>query len=185
MKNLSSFISHLSSREGFTLMEALVVLTISMTVGVIVLSILFSSFRLTNKVNTLNTVRQNGNNAISQIAKMLRDAKKLDSPTSCISPISQTFVTFTSLDEGQTRFECSDSPATISSNSASLLDTNTVALIPNSCWFICSQDNISDFPTISIRFSLIQVSPPGVTLPVEKTATVPFGTSVVLRNVRR
>lgn len=179
-----------NSKKGFTLIELLAVMIVLIAVSSIIGAILFSSLRGTNKTNTLTAVRQNGNNAISQMVKMLRGAKRLDSPASCSVPLSPTpiptysFVTFTSFDDGQTTFSCDS--GTISSNAASLLDLTGVSLV--SCSFTCTQEGILDFPTVGINFSLREYAPSGITLFSEKTASataIPFQTSVSLRNLKR
>lgn len=48
------------SKRGFTLIELLVVLVVLLVVGSILISILFSSLRGTNKVNSIDNVRKMG-----------------------------------------------------------------------------------------------------------------------------
>ncbi|OGH42386.1 MAG: hypothetical protein A3H79_00140 [Candidatus Levybacteria bacterium RIFCSPLOWO2_02_FULL_36_8b] len=204
---LSTLNSQLSTPKGFTLIELLVVIAVLVFVGIFIGSILFSSLRGTNKTNTLTVVRQNGSFAISQTTKMLRNARSFEgvsidgenyvtdctqvippSPTPPPDPIKYTYLKITSFDDGQTIFSCSGSPLTLSSNSASLLDTTAVSIpVSNSCYFTCSQSTISDFPTIGINFFLREVVPTGALLP-EKTASaaaIPFQTSVLMRNIGR
>ena len=186
----------IKNSEGFTLIELLAVIFILIAVGTIIGAILVSSLRGTNKTNTITVVRQNGNFAIMQMVKMLRSAKRLDFPVSCLLPLSPTpiptysSVTFTSFDDGQTTFSCNDSldtpPNTIASNSSSFLDTTSVSLV--SCAFTCSQASPSDLSIIGINFSLSAYAPTGVNLLPEKTASataIPFQTSVTMRNLNR
>lgn len=184
-------------QRGFTLIELLAVIAVLIVVGIFIGVILFSSLTVTNKTNTLTTVRQNGNHAISQISKMVRDAKILNSPYPCVTPPSPTpvatrsSITITSYDEGKTTFICEytlpDSTTTIASQSGtnpplSLLDTSAVSLAPGSCSFTCSQDSSSDAPRISIKFMLTQRSS---SLFPEQQASLNFETSVTIRSVGR
>lgn len=186
---------------GFSLVELLIVSMVLITVGGIVVAIMSSALRGTNKTNNLIAVKQNGSSALLQMAKMLRTARSFDTistspfrgcvpvipppPTPTPTPVRQTSIGFTSFDGGRTTFDCtSGPPATITSNSASLLDTNAVSVVSGSCYFTCFQQNPLDFPQIGIRFSLTNKIPEGVaSLFSEFTSqTIPFETTVVLRN---
>lgn len=173
--------------SGFTLIEILAVIFVLSTIGVLVGAIVTSSFRGTNKTNTITTVRQNGFYAITQMTKMIQNARKLDNP-SCVplpspAPISSyQAITITSADGGQITFTCdtTGSSPTIFSNSASLLDTSAVSV--NSCSFTCSQASVGDPPIIGISFELRQKREDSF---FEQSASIPFQTSVVMRNVSR
>lgn len=200
-QSLSSINSKLES--GFTLIEMLVVIFVLSTIGVLVGAIITSALRGTNKTNTITTVRQNGFYTIAQMTKMIQNARKLDSP-SCVPPPSPApvpsyqAITITSADGGQTTFACcspgdSLGNGTISSGSGAidlttacgtlkrpLLDTNSTKL--DSCTFTCTQANAADPPIIGISFTLSQKS---TTSFFEQSASIPFQTSVVMRNVSR
>lgn len=196
--------------KGYTLIELLAVMVVLIVVGAVVGQILFSVLRGTNKANTLADVNQNGNYAISQISKMVRNAQSFGGVSTdnvtytadCVEPPSPTplphytYLQVTAFDGGTTTFACPPSPIpsppyvpTISSNSASLLDTNAVEIdtsSPNSaCYFTCSQDSFSGSTNIGIYFALKQFSNTTITPVEEKTASVTFQTSVVLRNPPR
>ncbi len=195
--------------RGFTLIELLVVMTLLLAVGTIIGVILFSSLRGTSKTNTITAVRQNGNYAISQMVKTIRNANRFDGmstdginyitncsvptppvPTPTSPPVVYNFIKITSVDGFQTTFICPDtsfSPSTIAAKNGggvkvSLLDTTTVSLV--SCLLTCTQASLSDAPTIGITFALKEQSGSS-SLPVEKTANVSFQTSVTLRNQPR
>lgn len=182
-----------NSQSGFTLIELLAVIFILIIVGTIVGAILVSSLRGTNKANTITVVRQNGNFAIMQMAKMLRYAKTFNKTFTCgtlESPSATSAINLAFFDGSKTTFSCNDSldipPNTIASNSSSLLDTTSVSLV--SCSFTCSQESPSDFSIIGINFSLSAYAPTGVNLLPEKTASataIPFQTSVTMRNLNR
>ncbi len=161
---------------GFSLIELLIAVAIMLIVGTIVTSVLFVSLRTSSKSETTLLVKQNGEFALSQMTKSIRFAKQLDSPASCVTPVTQLSVTITSfLDGGQTTFSCSGS--TIASNGASLIDTTAVTA--SGCSFICSQTSSSQPPTITIQFTLNARTTSSF---VETTATAPFKTSVTMRN---
>lgn len=166
------------NQRGYTLLELLTVVGLLSVIGVIVLSVIFISIRGTQKSDTSEVIRQNGEVALSQIVKNIRYAKSLDSPASCVPATTVNTITVTSLqDGGQTTYACSNN--TISSNSASLLDTNAVTT--TSCSFVCSQSNQSNPPTITIQYTL---SAKGANNFTETRATTPFQSSVILRNYR-
>lgn len=186
-------------QRGYTLIELLAVITIVVVVGVIVAGILISSLRGGSKSNVLDNVRQNGNYAITQMSKMIIYAQSFNgvsrdggnsyttncivnppsspssSPTPSPVPIEYQYIKITSFDGGQTIFSCSNS--TIASNGASLIDVSTVSLV--SCSFTCTQDNLGQAPTIGINMTLSQNTTSSF---AEKQATIPFQTSVTLRN---
>jgi prepilin-type N-terminal cleavage/methylation domain-containing protein len=177
--NFSLFTSHFSSQKGYTLVELLTVIGILSVIGVIVLSVLFITLRGTEKSNALEIVRQNGDAALSQMVKDIRYAKTLETPGSCSPATTTSSVTIISLnDSGRTTYSCTGT--TIASNSASLLDTNAVST--TSCSFVCRQDRPSDPPTITIQYSLSARQTGNLT---ETTASIPFQTSVTMRNYTR
>jgi prepilin-type N-terminal cleavage/methylation domain-containing protein len=170
--------------KGFTLLEIVVVIGIFAGIATIVVTILFISLRLSKKSTVLLNIRQNGNVALSQMIKSIRYAKTLDSPTSCVppAPTSYTSITITSLlDEGVTQYKCPTAPGeTISSNSAALIDTNSIDVVPGTCSFTCTQPTVADAPTITIQFTLTAKNAnPAL---VETVGSIPFQSSVVLRN---
>lgn len=171
--------------KGFTLIELLVVMGIFLAVSAVAGAILFSSLRGSEKTATLDQVRQNGNYALSVMTKLIRNAKTLDYPTSasCLNSTTVAEIKFTPQDgSNQTIFRCNemiDGLPTIASNGSSLLDTKQVSLIPNNCSFICVQTSGAQPPNLKIKFTLSEA---GTTTFVEKKATVPFETSVTLRN---
>lgn len=180
MKKQFSIINfQLSINLGFTLVELLLAFGIIAVIGTIVLSILFLTLRVSKKSDVLIGLKQSGNTAMSQIVKQIRYAKSLDSPTSCITPKIGDITITSSLDNAQTTFSCSVPSATISSNSASLVDTSSVAV--TNCSFTCTQTTLNDPPTIGIKFTLSNAG----SGPFETTGSVPFQTSVTMRNFSR
>jgi prepilin-type N-terminal cleavage/methylation domain-containing protein len=179
-KNKEWFTTTTLDSCGFTLIELLVTIGIIVVVGTIVTSILVSTLRGSTKATILAIVKQNGDAAISQFSRTVRSASTLNLvPCGNPSPATQT-LTVTKIDNTQTTFDCTGS--TINVNGNSLLDTNTVKLVPSSCSIICRQQTINDAPIIQIQFSLMQNSSGNF---AEQAATIPFQTSVVLRNIQQ
>lgn len=184
MKRFTKF--HLPSttlQKGFTLIELLASTIVIVTVGVIIITIIVSSLRGTNKTNTISVSRQNGTYVVSQLSKMLRFARTVDaidggSPSICITGITPTppdqltahnSITFTSIDGVVTTLACkkiselpptsnptpdANEAETIASNGASLLDTSVVQIPPDLCKITCNQTTNSDAMTIGISFAL-------------------------------
>ena len=157
--------------------------------------ILFSSLRATNKTNTITTVRQNGNYALSQITKMIKNAKSFEgvrvSPTpppapapefnsSCSDTAAYNVLRITTFDSSlpEVIFICNT--GNLLFNGVSLVDTSAVKV--DSCSFKCFQSSPSDFPTIEVDFNLSQAAANPV---FEKKASIEFRTSVTMRNLNR
>ena len=195
-----------SIQSGYTLVELLISVIVLVVVGSVVVAILTTSFRGSTKATLLNHIRQNGSYAIIQIGRAITYAKSFDGvsvigdvyTTNCAPTVTPTptltqykYLKITSFDGGQTIFSCSD---TIASNSASLLDTSLVALVPGHCYFTCSENSVLDSPIIGVNFWLSNSPSSNVTLApsvtaapgfVESTVSVPFSTSITVRNFTR
>ncbi len=170
--------------EGFTLVELLAVIAVFMIIGTLAMSILITSLRTSSKTNLLSSVRANGNYAISEISKLIRNARVLESPFPCgtsSSPTTTTSATITTPDNLPVTFACANS--TISSNGASLIDTNAVKV--TNCQFTCTQDNPTDYPVIKIQLSITQATGGNFFENFASASAIPFETSVVLRNLNR
>lgn len=182
----------MKNSKGYTLVELLIVMIVMVTVGMIVAVILVSSLRGTNKAKTIESIRKNGNYTILQMSKMIEFAQSFQGvsadgvsayTTTCSTPTAQyKYLKITSFDNLQTTFACnlSANPPIISSNSASFINTSEVAL--TTCYFTCSRTNISDLPVIGISLTLTQKSTSNF---FENKYTIPFQTSVVMRNLNK
>jgi len=182
--------------KGFTLFELLIVILLVAVVGGISTVILVSSLRGSDRTNSINKVRTNGYYAITQMTKMIKYAKSFDgisnadwhsNPNAWVgncdsTPDPKTYLKITSFDGGITFFTCVDANGLpdrgeISSNSASLIDPNSVKV--ESCSITCRRVSTNEPATITIDFALSNVS--GSNL-YEKQASIPFHTSVTMRN---
>ncbi len=184
--------SKMKARRGYTLIELLVVMIVMVTIGNIVVTILVSSLRGTNKTNVINAVRENGNYAILQMSKMIEFAQNFSGVSlngiSYTSDCLQTpsplynYIKITSFDNAQTIFSCKGPGIfpTIASNGADLINTSDVRL--TSCYFTCRRSGISQLPTIGINFTLSQKT---ASVFFEKTASISFETSVLMRNLNK
>ena len=169
--------SYFSINEGFTLIELLTVIGILSIIGTIAVSVITISLQGSKKSDLLETARQNGDTSLSQMVRNIRYAASLNAPASCVPSTTTSSITITSLtDYTQTTYSCA--AGTISSNGASMFDTS--ALKVSSCSFICRQPTVQDPPTITIQYILSPKQAGGF---VETNFTLPFQTSVTMRNV--
>ena len=176
--------------RGFTLIELLAVMVVMVAVGSIVVGIIVASLRGTNKTNNLNDVRANGNYAILQVSKTIEFAQgfggmSLDGTTydnSCVDKagVQYKYVKLRAADNGTVIFSCLSNPATIASNGASLINTDTITL--TSCYFTCAQGSVAESPTIGINITASQKTTSNFS---EFKNTITFQTSVKIRNPNR
>ncbi len=172
-------------KAGFTLVELLAVIVVIASIGGIVFGVLFASLRGSNKSTNVTALQQNGNYVLSQITKMIRNARSLEYPSPCFSESGGSIATTSSViienpDAGQTTFSCDNIPnGTISSNSASLVDTSSVVV--TACSFTCSQNSFYNFPSITISFTLSKKYSSGV---VDTTTPASFQSTIIMRNLK-
>lgn len=168
--------------QGFTLVELLVSSAIFITIGTIIVTILSISFRVSQRTELTLMLKNNGSNALSQMVNSIKYAKSLDDPTSCVDPIVQSEITFTSaFDGGQTRLSCPTGTVdAIASNGAALLNIGIISV--KSCSFTCSQVTANDPPTITIQFELAAQNSGGS---ADSFIISPFQTAVTMRNFTR
>lgn len=174
--------------KGYTLLELIVVMVLLIVVGSLIVGILSSTIRGSAKSKITNDLGQNGNYVLSIISDIILNSQNFDSitdftsttHTSCTpSGISGQSITVTGFDGGTTILSCYAD--TISSNSASLLDTSRVRLdpIPDLCKFTCVQADEYTPPRIDVTFTLVSAN--GNSSDTQGSAT--FKTSLSLRNI--
>lgn len=188
--------SHVTCSGGFTLIELLIVVAIIASIVAIAVGIVSSTLRGTNKTNVINKVRENGNYAISQMARTIKYAKSFAGasttgglPWDCQvvppgpppPPIQYKYVRLILFDDTTTTFACETN--TISSNTDSLIDAGPSGSVelssPGACFFTCSQESTTASPTIGINFTLKSKTTSSL---LEHQASIPFSTSVKMRN---
>lgn len=196
-------------QHGFTLVELLAVMMAFAIVGSVAGGILITSLRTSNKASVITSVKQNGDFVVTQMSKVLRDARELVNPYPCnILPtpptVAQTVQVITNEGDSITVgcFGLTPTPGTTpaptitvigslptiasasgTSNATSLLDSSAVRV--SSCTITCSQAYKTDYPVITILFSLIQKSTTAFGDQIASATAVNFSTSVTLRNIIR
>ncbi len=205
--NLKSQIANLKSNEGFTLVELLASVIVLVAVGSVIAGIITSSLRGSNKTNTIENIRQNGNYALNQISKDIEYALPFDGkntglsidngttyatscPFSALSPTptpaatAYNVITVESASNKVTKYNCYGSTpldSVLKANGTSLIDTTpatSISLI--SCSFTCIQTQATDIPIIKINFA---IGPKILNGLVENSSPpVTFETSVTIRN---
>jgi len=171
-------------QSGFTLVEMLAVMAITGVVGTLMFQTLSSTLRGANKSDSIATIQQNGNFALSQMTRMIRYSISLESPDTCYSgptpsPVVSTSITVRNGDNNTTTFSCDTASGVLASNSASMLNNSAVAV--TACSFSCFQANPYDSPTMTISFTLNKKNSNNL---VENNSPTTFQTSVILRNVQ-
>lgn len=159
-----------STATGFTLVELLIVITLSVML-LLAASSLFLTLLIGNtKTSSAQLIKSEGTTAMNQIEFLLRNAVEI---TTC-SPSTNTF-TFKSLDGGTTVLGAAQDPSDgkykIASNSAKFLTSGSVDLVGNAMTFTCTQsaDGFAKYVTTSFT---LRKGTPGVDQPrdiVEET----------------
>ena len=162
-------------KNGFTLIEMMIVVSLLGIIAVIGSGAFFSILRGSTKTKTLQMVKQNGDYAISVMERMIRNARVLTSPT---ANSTVTSITIKNPDGKETTFSCGGTPATIASNGASLLSSEVKVDNCNIFEVAVGQPEIRP-AVVKINFNL---SPEVSSTRPEEQATVNFQTTVTLRN---
>ncbi len=191
---INNQLSTITAERGFTLVELLAVIMVIGVISGVAGAIIISSLVGTNKTNALESVRQNGNYALLQITKQIGFSRNFygvstddenyitDCTVASVSPtpvpVKYSFLKIVGNDGAIIAFSCSGS--TISSNSDSLIDATAVKT--TSCFFSCTQNNSFLPPTIGVSFTLSQKKAGNF---IENITSIPFNSSVTLRNSNR
>ncbi|OGH47504.1 MAG: hypothetical protein A3A51_02860 [Candidatus Levybacteria bacterium RIFCSPLOWO2_01_FULL_39_10] len=173
--------------KGFTLIEVLVGISVVIIATTVVVSLITSAFRTSNKTNSIATVRQNGSFATGQISKLLKFADNFEGvsydninyESQC--PETGGYYSYIRVrSRGQLRtIACSNSGITI--DGTFLINTNEVSIIPDSCYLFCSQTANSLTPIVGIDFRLGLADQNKADLP-EGNVEIDFSTRVKMRN---
>ena len=182
MKKVNRFF--IKSR-GITLIELLVAASIIITSTTVVLAIILSSFRGSNKINSNEKIRQNGNAAIAQMSRMLQFADSFDGASKngvnyvSVCPVAGDTYSYIRITYAKQTKILSCANDGIKINGVQIIDSQNVRVVPSSCSFVCDQDNLSIAPVIGINFDLALINSGNAP---EKSATLKFSTSVKMRN---
>lgn len=194
---------HRKTLQGFSLVEFIISAFVILAVSGIVMTIFTAGLRGINRSTAITAVRQNGDLAMSQIARAIRNAKNfegvkadgaVDFAPSCYIPPGSPQLVYKAVkvdafDGGMMQITCpgTGEKALTSTNegtgqTAPLTDVNRVTVLPESCFFTCRQDSPTDVPTIGISFTVTSNNTGGS---LEKDVTQQFQTSVAPRNFIR
>lgn len=176
---------------GFTLVEMIVITGIIAIVSVVVASTFFATLKGAAKTTITNSVKQNGDLALSVIENTIRSAVDVTaSGTSCTSGFSgRASITLTNPNNTQTTLSCPVLPETrigvldippIPTPTTTNFLTSTAVMI-TSCSFSCTKQ--TGLPAVvKIFFIVSQPITPGITYAPQERASIPFETSIVVRN---
>lgn len=184
--------------QGFTLVELLAAIVVLAICGTIIVGIVTTALRGTNKTNNVEAIRQNGNYALTRIAKSIEYAEVFhglsnngtDYVRTCPHSASPTPVPIKTDYEflklkpfgssSSIIYSCSLGPILRLGND-SLIDTNSISL--KSCSISCIQKNLTDVPIIRISFKLRPKN--SIILLEGSTPDIVFQTSVTPRNFKK
>lgn len=166
-------------KNGFTLIEMIVVVGLLSTIGLVASTVFFSTLKGGTKAEILKEVKQNGDFAISTMERVIRSALEV---TSTCEGSDLTSIEIFNPDHQSTIFDClwEDDVAKIASNGAALT-SETVTLgnsCPGSLSFNCQRSTNAP-EVIKISFTLSQKGSPTRS---EEKASVTFQTAVSLRS---
>lgn len=160
-------------RQGFTLIEILVVIGILAIIVVVGSTSFFNLLRGSTKTKTASLVKENGDYALGVMTRMIRNAQKI----SVCNP-NMTSIEILNPDGGLTEFSFDGD--TISSNSAAIISSQ-VEVKSESCFFDCQEGGPLQPDVVIIGFTLTQAD--GATGRPEEQVSIDFKTTVSLRNI--
>lgn len=181
-------IRKLLNNKGYTVVELLAVVTILVAVTGIIAALITQTLRGTSRTNITNQVAQVGNYVSTVVSNEIISAENIvavggEDVEDCTgNPTGNSIEILVSQEQSTILYQCESD--TISSNSASLIDTTKLRVDtsdPNACYFTCLQQNNDPYtpPTVEFGFNLTQKSPDAL---FESRDSAPFRTSVLMRN---
>ena len=188
MKKILGFFLNMKKNSGYTIVELLAVVTILVAVAGIISALITQTLRGSSRTNITNQVSQTGNYVTSVITNSIITAENVvavggEAIADCtLNPTGNSIELLVSQKRGTILYECSSD--TISSNSASLIDTERLRINTNdaaACYFTCRQQSNDPYtpPVIEFGFTLTQKSEEAL---FESRAQAPFTTSALMRN---
>lgn len=182
-------------QKGYTLVELLAASSIIVIVSGLIVGILYSTLRGSNKTKVTNDVAQNGNFALSIISNAALNAEDVtrigaNAISDCTIPQTGSSIEFQKTDGTAVTYSCDAATesitSTVGTTSTYLMDNDAVKvkidpLNPNVCSFTCSQNNANPYsqPVINVKFIVFQRNTTAV---FESAASSSFNTSVTMRN---
>jgi len=169
------------ARLGFTLVELLVVMAIVGILSTVIISILFSVLRGTNKTNSVTLIRQNGNYALNQMTRIVRSGTSISTATPCNGVPGQR-LDINQLDGSTTQLFCSPSNGiyyTDASGKTTLIDKAVMTV--SACTIVCEENATTSIPFVNILYTVTQYG----TATSENAASVTFNGSAQLRNTQQ
>ncbi len=159
-------------KNGFTLIEMLVVTTVFVLLGVLLVNSLFSILRSDTKAELMKEIRQNGGYALDVMSKMITNGQVV---SSCSG--SASFIKIRNPNGGETIFQCQGNPAYIASNSAHLTDSSSIKV--KDCNGVFSCEDLERGKKVTINFVLMQQ---GASPRLEDQAQQTFQRVIMVRN---
>lgn len=187
MKNKITKNKFYMSEKGYSIIELLTVIGILVIITSLITAILYSTLRGSGKTKITTAVAQNGNYALSVISNAIISSDAVTSIganpiNDCTASPSGQMIGLKYPDGSTVSISCSGN--TISSNSASLIDTTQVQIDtsnPANCYFYCSQNSTDPYAVPVVGFGFTITEKTGSSFFENKSSAV-FNTSVSLRN---
>ncbi len=137
-------------KNGFTLIEMLVVVVVFAIIGVVSSETIILTLRGTEKADSISKVRNNLDFAVGSMERQIRGAKRV---TSSCTNSSSSSITFLDQDNNSITFSCvgvnsNHLPSSIASSSASLTSSNITI---SSCSFTCKPGSTTSPAQVTIN----------------------------------
>jgi prepilin-type N-terminal cleavage/methylation domain-containing protein len=163
----------MKSRQGYTLIELVVVAGILGIIGVVSVGLFLSTILGGGKSTALNDVRSNGDYAITQMERMIRGARQIVGTCEA----DMTSLEIKNSDGGSTIFTSIDSR--IASNSGYLTSDDILLATGGNLIFNCVSSSSKSPEIVTIEFTLQKGDPAS---PNRDYAQADFSTTVQIRS---
>lgn len=143
------------SQAGFSFIELLVVVTLTVMLVVSASSVILTSLLSSGRANTVQTLKENGDYTMAQMTTLLRNAVKLqanDSGQTCQTGMSQ--LRFQMPDRGVVTFGSASAGGVTRIASGSGIYLTSTEVDVDSLTFDCVQSDDGLITTVSISFTL-------------------------------
>ncbi len=157
--------------KGYTLIELLAVISILLVVSGVIVGILYSTLRGSNKTKITAEMTQNGSYALSVISSNVQNSRSVvaigdeiipDDIEDCVVKVESTeSITLRKTDDSRTTFAClevdgEDDVYALMQDGVPIIDTSKIQVKAGSCSFTCDQSagDLYAYPIIGISFIL-------------------------------